>query len=444
MGKKDTSRLETVAPGIQQYTAKDGSMSYRVSVMVSGRQLTRTIPGRILAEVARQQDRPLSDDEVVLECQRIRLRLKLELEGGVSKEQAWDRVIGSARRDVPFDDFTLNVYLPSRKGEITNTGHEYTTKKLARHFGSRPLRAIDYDQIRAFVNGLKRDNLSASRIRDYTGVLSGIFALAVRKGIVSNNPARREDKQEHKAIWPPEPKSPRAGKFLSADEVDVLVTASRMIIVDGNLIQFDPEIHTGNQARYDTRWLGDLITFAFETGVRLGAILKLTVEQVRVPTTEYPYQHAYLRANQVKMREDRVVPLSTAAMEVVDRRLECLRSLEEDMNGDTTIFRGRWGQLKPKIDTTWGSVINKVKMLVPENERGRFDDLHFHDLRASWVVDLLNRGANLGEVQLIGGWSTLSAMMRYVRARKTKVESVQKALENRRERQRKTGKFVQI
>jgi len=398
----------------------------------------RNIPGRILAEVAQQQEQPISDEEAVLECQRIRIRLRSELEGGASRDEAWDRVIGSARQDVPFDDFTLNVYLPSRVGEITNSGHGYTAKRLARHFGARPIRSIDYDMIRTFVNSLKSQQMSASRIRDYTGVLSGIFALSVRKGIVSNNPTRRDDKKEHRAIWPPEPRSPRANSFLSASEVDILIKVSRMIDVDGDLMLFDPEVHTGSLVRFDTRWVGDLISFAFETGIRLGATLKLTIDQVRRPTTEYSFWHVQLHASQVKTRRARIVPLSTTAREVVARRMECLRCMGEEPGDSTLLFRGRWGQPYPKITTAWHSVLQKARKMVPEEE-GRFDGIRFHDLRASWAVDLLNRGANLGEVQLIGGWSTLSAMMRYVRARETRIESVQIALENRRERQETTA-----
>jgi len=49
-------------------------------------------------------------------------------------------------------------------------------------------------------------------------------------------------------------------------------------------------------------------------------------------------------------------------------------------------------------------------LLNPKLANGRFEGLHFHDLRASWCVDLLSHGANLNEVQMIGGWSTLSAI----------------------------------
>lgn len=136
----------------------------------------------------------------------------------------------------------------------------------------------------------------------------------------------------------------------------------------------------------------------------------------------------------MKNRTSRVVPLSGTAREVLGRQTDRLQRLGVETDSDSMIFRGRWGQSTPKITTAWRSIIHKAGLLAPELANGRLDDLHFHDLRASWCVDLLSHGANLNEVQMIGGWSTLSAMMRYVRACETNVESVQEALEDRRER----------
>lgn len=47
---------------------------------------------------------------------------------------------------------------------------------------------------------------------------------------------------------------------------------------------------------------------------------------------------------------------------------------------------------------------------------------------------MLKRGAHVNEVQLVGGWSTFSAMNRYIRATEDDTGSIQMALENRRNR----------
>ena len=275
-------------------------------------------------------------------------------------------------------------------------------------------------------------NLSASRIRDYTGVLNKIFALAAREEVVTENPVQRSDEVEHKALWPTDPVSTRAEKYAHAHEVALLIKAAGFFQLEGKLVKFDPEMHTGNLARYDTRWFGDLIQFAFETGIRRGAILKLHWDQVYPPTDKMPYGYVHLRSIQVKTKKSRIVPFSRTAREVLDRRLECWEGLPEEKRKDKRIFRGRLDQPNPTTRSAWESVFHKARKLGLDTTEERLEDLHFHDLRASWCVDLLNRGAHVNQVQKMGGWSTLSAMMRYVRASAGDLGSVQEALEIRR------------
>ncbi len=145
-----------------------------------------------------------------------------------------------------------------------------------------------------------------------------------------------------------------------------------------------------------------------------------------------PHGYVHLYANQVKTKKSRIVPFSRTAREVLDRRLESWEGLIGDYRKDRRIFRGRLGQPNPSTRGAWESVFQKAQKLGLDTTDERLEGLHFHDLRASWVVDLLNRGAHVNQVQKMGGWSTLSAMMRYVRASTGDLESVQEALEIRR------------
>jgi len=428
---KAQSRFITVAIGVQRYKDSSGHRSYRVRCKSNGTRVQRIIPETVFAEAEVTFGYSLEEKDEILIASQIHQRLRKALLAGESIDTAWEKTCGPVRQNVAFDEFILETYLPSRVGEISNKGHDYTARKIARDFGPRPIGSISYDHIKDYLNRFKMQGLSASRIRDYTGVFSSIFTLAQRQNLVQNNPTKRKDKGERKAIWPTESSSHRAEKYAKAEEVELLIQAANFFKLNGNLVKFDPTKHRGNQTRYDTRWMGDLICFAFETGIRKGAILKLEWAQVYPPTDKMSFGYVRLRAEQVKTRESRLVPLSERAREVLDRQRVRWEELPPALQKDPRIFRGRLGQTDPSSRSAWISVLGKAKELGWDTESERLQDFHLHDLRASWCIDILSSGANVNEVQLVGGWKTLSAMNRYVSASETEMESVQSALANR-------------
>jgi len=424
----------TAAPGVRVYKGVGGVRKYRIECMVNGSRLQRTVPEEMFVQAERQRGYHLSQEEEALIASQLRLQVKRHLEAGECKDEAWAKTCGTVRHNVPFDEFVLQEYLPSVQGEISNSGHEYTARKLARDYAGRPLTSIHYDDVRQYTNHLRLVNRSESRIRDYTSVMRGVFSLAGRQGLVQADPTRRTDRKEHKMIWPTAPVSKKAETYASASEVAILIEAANSFFLNGDLAEFDSTKHKGNLMRYDTRWFGDLVSFAFETGIRRGAIFQLEWNQITSPTEDSPHGSITIRAEQVKTRRGRTVPLSKTARDVIERQAERREHWSEEYQADPRIFRGRRGQPNPDYRLAWKSIVRKAEHLGLDFNIPRLKRMTFHDLRASWVIDLLNRGAHVNEAQLVGGWSTLTAMNRYIRATEDDTGSVQKALENRRKR----------
>lgn len=416
-------RYQTVASGVQLYAGKEGSRHYRINLMVDGQQLFKTVPGSFFTRVEDQVGRQLEEDEELLECQRLRLRLKKEFESGSTVQTAWEKTVGSFRKGIMFEEFALEAYIPDQEGAYANDNWKYAVKQLAREFAGRPVGTISYDEVRVFVNRLKRKKYSASRIRDFMGQLSCIFQLAVRNGLRKDNPVRRLDKTERRAIWPSDHVSKRAKTYAKAAEVDLLVQAAMMIEVDEELVEYNPE--NGHPRRRDTRWFAPIIRIAFETGMRRSEIFGLTWSHVCLEQTEdQPYGYISLDKQDTKTEEERLVPLSPAAADVLKQQVE-------KREGMDPIFVGRNGQASPDYRKCWVEVIRKAKLLGLDMSNGRLNGFHFHDLRASWAVDSLKNGANFWEVKETGGWESLQAMQRYLRTAGNDMESLHAAYAKR-------------
>jgi integrase len=136
--------------------------------------------------------------------------------------------------------------------------------------------------------------------------------------------------------------------------------------------------------------IADIVDFALESAMRLGEIAELRWEYV-----DFSRSTALLL--DTKNGDDRNVPLSPRALEILQRR----RRFES----------GRvWGTKKESIRRAWNRVIDKAGL----------KGLRFHDLRheaISRMVEESNRtGMSTPEIMFVSGHRTLSMMSRYFHA----------------------------
>lgn len=140
-------------------------------------------------------------------------------------------------------------------------------------------------------------------------------------------------------------------------------------------------------ARSRARWLGPLVRFALATGMRLGELLALRWKDVdlkrRTATLE-----------DTKNGERRIVPLSPAAMGVLERldRLDGARVFTISLPAVEQAFRRacEWAEL---------------------------EDFRFHDLRHEATSRFFEGGLNPMEVSAITGHKTLQMLKRYTHLR---------------------------
>jgi integrase len=121
-------------------------------------------------------------------------------------------------------------------------------------------------------------------------------------------------------------------------------------------------------------YLKAMVEFSLETAVRQGELLKMSYEDINM-------KNSTVLLRDTKNGEDRVLPLS-------DRALQILVSVPRNLYGK--VFPISRDSLK-----FWWKLILKDADI---------KDFVWHDLRRSATRYLWDKGLNLAEIQLIGGW----------------------------------------
>ena len=130
-------------------------------------------------------------------------------------------------------------------------------------------------------------------------------------------------------------------------------------------------------------WILPLTKFALESAMRRGEILGLHWEHI-----DLVKRTAFISLT--KNGESRLVPLSTAAIEI-------LRGLPRNLNG----------QVFPVKGTTLSAAIEKART------KAGLRDFHFHDLRHMAITRLAEKLPNLIELSAVSGHKSLAMLKRY-------------------------------
>ena len=289
-----------------------------------------------------------------------------------AEAQAWVRETESAMDHGRFCDPGL-----LRKTTLADALKRYDTEVSAKKRGGfveaqrinrwlkHPLAVRTLGQIRAGDFALYRDQrlaagISGSTIRLDLAIIRHMYNVA-RKEWGMEGLANPID-----AITLPSPGRPR-NRRLTVDEFDALL---------GHL----------HSAR--NKIVHDIVVLARETAMRQGEILAIHYELI-------DFDARVLCLPITKNGEERLVPLSTQAMEVLKRH--------KPSGGTGRVFDITSNALR--------LVFNRALA------RAQIEDFRFHDLRHEAVSSLFERGFNTMEVASVSGHKTLQMLKRYTHLR---------------------------
>jgi integrase len=141
-------------------------------------------------------------------------------------------------------------------------------------------------------------------------------------------------------------------------------------------------------------WIGPLIAFAIETGMRRSELLALTWADIDLDS-----RVALVRSS--KNGESRDVPLSVRAVQIA-------AVLRHDYDNSGKLEAECGGPVFAVSASAVRSAFERVRA------RAGAPDLRFHDLRREGVTRLIERGLNLIEASSVSGHRDLRMLKRYV------------------------------
>jgi len=252
---------------------------------------------------------------------------------------------------------------------LDNGGNKRFLHKVIAHFGTTPLAKIDQDAIDVGARKVYPDVSGATRDRQFYTPVSAVLKHAARRGwcspIIMERPA----------------KSPGRIRWITPEEAERLIAAC-------------------NDA------LRMLVIFLLYTGARVGEALWLDWTDVALSRAHVTFPVDPSAGRRAKNNETRGVPLHP-------RVCAALANLP---HREGEVFRRPDGLPYERLrvesdDTSAGNRIRKA--FASACKRAGIKDFTPHDCRHTWATWHYAKNHDLLALQRLGGWKTVSMVMRY-------------------------------
>jgi len=282
------------------------------------------------------------------------------------------------------DIYLNHLRIERRLADHTLESYQRDLLKLARFAAGRgkKIEALDRHELDRFVQALAGQGLSPRSVSRAVAAVRGFYRFVALESRRQENPA--DDLQAPRA-WRPLP------KFLSAEEVDLLIQQPDISIVRG----------IRDRA---------LIELLYATGLRVSELVQLRVADVNLDA-------GYLTCTG-KGGKQRVVPIGDEAVSWVRRYLSSARPALVRLGASPRLF----------VNARGGRALTRVgfwKILKQyARQAGLPTSLSPHVLRHSFATHLLDRGADLRAIQLMLGHADLSTTQIYTHVHESRLRAV--------------------
>lgn len=275
---------------------------------------------------------------------------------GAAEPVSWPRAV------VAWDEAIKRT----RKRQATMKRYLVSLTQLRRHLDAKAVQEIDLPLLREIVRARKRDGASNATIRRDLTAMSSVLDNAIDEGWIEENAARMFDRRR------------------LIEERDPIILPSPEAIA----------VVLAMESRFT-----DMAALARETGMREEEIASLHHSQV-------DRDRMAVSLTYTKGRRAREVPLSPAALEIIDRQPQFLRS-------PFVFWRGageRFNNVAAQFYATMKRVARKAAQEGVSLRRFRF-----HDLRHLFAVEFLRQGrGTIYELQQILGHRSIKTTEQYL------------------------------
>ncbi len=293
------------------------------------------------------------------ENKRLATRIFDKLKGEIAEGKWFPHLEGEDKTFNELMDRYMEEYSAVSKAHSSYLRDRGIEKHLKGFFGDTLLVEISAKMISEYKLKRRDDGVSPRTINYELGLMSHAFNLAMKEWEwVTDNPVARVRKERV---------NNKLERWLTLDEERKLLIASPL-------------------------WLREIITFAIQTGLRQGEILRLKWSQI-------DFKRKTLLITEQKNRSVDTLPLSATAFDVLEKKAP------SDPEPDALVFFNHLGK-------EIGSSVLIRAFHLAEGKAG-IPRLRFHDLRHTFATRLIQNGVDLFTVQKLGRWKNTSMVMRY-------------------------------
>ena len=320
------------------------------------------------------------------------IRRSTETKNGKQAEQIYHKVMAEVIEGKWFDrrqeeEITFAEMMGKYMAEHSSRNKAQTSHirdrsladHLLRYFGDLTLAEITPKLISQYKTKRREEKAAPKTINNELILMGHAFSLAAKEWEwVRDNPVRNVSKEKV---------NNQIERWLTFEEEKELVEAS-------------------------PKWLQEIITFAVETGLRLGEILNLQ-------WTHVDLFRRTLTILEQKNKDTDTLPLNKTALEVLKARAK-VRHIRSNY-----VFLNKVGR---KIDQR-----NVTRAFHGALKKSRIVPCRFHDLRHSFATRLVQAGKDIYTIQKLGRWKSLSMVTRYAHHYPESLRSGIEALDKLRE-----------
>ena len=231
-------------------------------------------------------------------------------------------------------------------------------------------RQVDHTILRGYVGHLHNEGMAPVSIRRAQSALRAYFGFLTAEGIVAEDPSDRMERPKAARKLP---------EFLSQDEAVRVVEA----------VDPDSPVHWRDRA---------VLELLYATGMRVSELTRL-----RLVDLELDHASCLVFG---KGGKERLVPIGSTAVEVVDRYLRSVRPALDGGKGDGVVFLNQRGTPLSRM-SVWTIVTRAA------TRAGIQRKISPHTLRHSCATHLLEGGADLVVVQELLGHADISTTQIY-------------------------------
>lgn len=299
---------------------------------------------------------------------RIRKALKTRNEKIASQRlmkiqtEAYEKGYFEIRRPVKmlFSELASKVleYVKDKKKSF-NTFYIPVMKPLVKFFGEKLLHEITAKLVIQY-QSMRKGQVSGSSANRELALLKRCFNLAIQWNITNFNPVKG-------IAFYREPKG--RTRFLTQKEIECLL-------------------------QYCPSWLREFVTVVVHTGMRLSEALSLKWQNIDL-------LHCKILLEHTKNDEPREIPMSDTVYQILANKYRMY-----DCKDYQPVFT-------PDSKKSYSSdyVYHSFKKAVRKAQLG--EDICIHTLRHTWASHLAMSGVDLLTIKELGGWKTLSMVIRY-------------------------------